>query len=415
MSTERIFITFLFVSIALSAEAGIPFMSKTVSWSEDVLLLNGQILTVQRMVVYGPDGYGRSGRGRLKEQTIRFSHKGKKIKWENSDLWPIVYMPDILDFVNDMPVLVMPVHRWGPCEKYGFPQEGLVAFGYRNGRWDRIAFSDMPKALKVNLQRSTHAIQYWDEYKDKRITPQMKQDFERSGWGSTKQGQSISEASKFYARDEDSCARIHPLPNPLLEAAKQQNLEAEMSAQALVATLTLSSNSSVKISPDEFRKVKGDWTGTGYLDKSRMGVVKHIEPLRQYREGGAWSLVGFTLILNNESRVPIQQPNIKEAQAPASLESVTCDNNLIYTVKRQSKDQLIVHRFSHDGVLKDALRITLPGLAQTFPEGKWPMVWEVAQANGQFGISFAYYSYTATADQGGLVEQRMNYTVQLPK
>lgn len=384
-------------------------MSETVSWDEDVLLADGHLLAVHRTVTYG------SGRERLKEQTIRFSRDGQKIKWENNDLWPIVYMPDVLDFVNGMPVLVMPVHRWGPCNKYDFPQESLVVFGYQNGRWDRIAIANLPKELKVNLLRSTHEIQYWDEYKDKRITPSDKQELERSGWGSTKQGQSISEASKFYANYEDSCARIHPLPNPLLEVSKQNNADAETNAQALVATIKSSSNSPETVSPDDFRKAKGEWTGTGYLGESCKGTVERIEPLRQYRDGGAWSLVGFTLFLKNGSHVPIQQPNIKWAQAPASLEAVACDKNSIFAVKRQGKDQLIVHRFSHTGTLRDALRITLPGIAQFFAEGKWPMVWEAIAANEQLVIVLASYSYKSTANLGGILEQRVNYTIQLPK
>jgi hypothetical protein len=390
-------------------------MSETVSWDEDVLQTDGQLLTVHRTVTYGPDGFGRSGRGQLKEQTIRFSHNGKKVEWENSDPWPIVYMPDILNFVNGIPVLVMPVHRWGPCEKYGFPQEGLVAFGYRNGRWDRIALAEIPTDLKVNLLRSTHAIQYWDGYKGKRITPAIKQDLERSGWGSTKQGQTIPEASKFFAAGEDSCARIHPLPDPALEASKQKNADAEINALALVAAVASSSNSPAKITPEDFRKAKGGWTGTGYLADSCKGVVDHIEPIRQYRERGAWSLVGYSLRLKDGSHIPIQQPNIKWAQAPASLESVTCDKNSIYAVRRNGKDQIIVHRFSHSGVLVDALRITLPEIGQFFAEGKWPMIWEVVPTNGQLDLSLGFYSYTATANLGGLLEQRLNYTVLLPK
>src|SRR4051812_37234643 len=117
-------------------------MSETVSWDEDILQTDGQVLSVHRTVTYGSDAYGRSGRGQLKEQTIRFSHKGQKVQWVNNDPWPIVYMPDVLDFANGMPVLIMPVHRWGPCNKYDFPQEGLVAFGYQNRRWGRIAVAD---------------------------------------------------------------------------------------------------------------------------------------------------------------------------------------------------------------------------------------------------------------------------------
>jgi hypothetical protein len=43
------------------------------------------------------------------------------------------------------------------------------------------------------------------------------------------------------------------------------------------------------------------------------------------------------------------------------------------------------------------------------------MIWTVAPANGQLGLSLGFYSYTATANLGGLLEQRLNYVVQLPK
>jgi hypothetical protein len=400
----------LLVGVSLRAEAGLPFMSETVSWDEDVLLADGQLLSVHRTATYGADAYGRSGRGSLKKQTIRFSRNGQKIKWENNDRWPINYMPEILDFVDAIPVIILPVHRWGPCEKYGFPQEGLAAFGYRNGLWGRIAFSDVPKELKVNLLRGTHKIRYWTEYKGKRITPAIKQDLERTNWVVTKQGQSIAEVSKFYASDDEPCAYIRPLPNPSLEASKQQNAEAETHAQALIATVISSSNSPEKISADDYGKAKAET-----VRESCKGVVDYIESMRQYRDGGSWHLVGYTLVLRDKSRVPIQQPNIKWAQATDLLESVTCDKSSIYSVKRHSRDQLIIHRFSHSGTLIDALHITLPHVAQFFPGEKWPMIWEVLPENGNLGVTLASYSYTGTANQGGLVEQRVNYTIQLPK
>ena len=97
------------------------------------------------------------------------------------------------------------------------------------------------------------------------------------------------------------------------------------------------------------------------------------------------------------------------------MEAVTCDNSSIYAVRRQSKDQLIVHRFSHTGTLIDALRITLPEVTQSFPEGKWPVIWQVFPANEQLAIVLASYSYTRAENLGGLLEQRLNYTIQLPK
>ena len=74
----------------------------------------------------------------------------------------------------------------------------------------------------------------------------------------------------------------------------------------------------------------------------------------------------------------------------------------------------MIHRFSHSGTLIDALHITLPDVAQFFPEEKWPMIWEVVPENGNLGVTLAYYSYTGTADQGGLIQQRLTYRIQLP-
>lgn len=78
-------------------------MSKTVSWDEEVSLSNGQLLLVHRDATYGPDEWGRSGRGRLKKQSIHFSLDGKEVKWENDDEWFFDYMPDILDVVGNTP------------------------------------------------------------------------------------------------------------------------------------------------------------------------------------------------------------------------------------------------------------------------------------------------------------------------
>lgn len=415
MSPARLFASLL-CCISLNAKAGLPFMSETVTWDEEVLLTNGQVLPVHREATYGPDEWGRSGRGRLKEQSIRFSHNDKKVKWENDDKWPIHYMPDILDVVGNMPILVMPVHRWGPCNKYDFPQEGLVAFAYRNGEWSRIPLAELPTNLKVNLLRSTHAIRHGKEYKDKLISPSDKMKLETGGgWGGTKPGQSILEASKFYAAYEDSCARIRPLPNPQLEEAANKNIEAEINAPKLTAQVKHSSVSPQTISSEEFQKAKGNWTGSGYLSSGCKGIVEGIESIRQYRDGGGWHMVGHTLVLKNGNQIPIEQPGIKSAQAPASMEAVVCGENNVLAIKRQSKEQLIVHRFAQTGNLIDALRVNLPDISQFFPEGKWPMVWEIQATGENLTITLGNYSYTRTANLGGVLEQYVTYTVQLPK
>lgn len=416
MSLAHLFAALLFC-VSLNAKAGLPFMSETVSWDEEVLLANGQLLSVHRKVTYGPDQWGRSGRGQLKEQSIHFSHNDKKVKWENDDHWLLQSMPDILDIVGDTPVLVVPVDRWGPCNKYDFPQEGLAALAYRDGDWRRISLADLPANLQVNLLRTTHAIRYWKEYEGKRITPQDKLKLETGGstWGTTRPGQSILEAGKFYAAREESCARIRPLPNPQLEETSEKNIEAETKAPILTAQVTQYSDTSRTVSSDDFRMAKGNWTGSGYLGTSCKEIVKGIESIRQYRDGGSWHMVGHEIVLMNGVRIPTKQPSIKWAQAPASMEAVVCNASGILAVKRQSKEQLIVHRFAQTGNLVDVLRVNLPEIVKFFPEGKWPMVWEVQTIRENLTITLGNYSYTGTANQGGVLEQNVTYTVQLPK
>jgi hypothetical protein len=61
----------LLIFTALRVDAGLPFLSKTITWDEDVLLANGRVLSVHRTVTYAPDALGRSGQGGMKEQTMR--------------------------------------------------------------------------------------------------------------------------------------------------------------------------------------------------------------------------------------------------------------------------------------------------------------------------------------------------------
>lgn len=415
MSPTRLFAA-SFLCVSLNAAAGFPFMSETVSWNEEVSLSNGQLLLVHRDATYGPDEWGRSGRGRLKKQSIHFSLDGKKVNWENNDKWPFDYMPDILDVVGNTPVLVMPVHRWGPCNKYDFPQEGLVAFAFKNEIWRRIPLVELPANLKVNLLRSTHDIRYWKEFKGKLITPQDKVRLEKgAGWGGTKPGQSILEAGKFYVAAEESCARIHPLPNPQQEEAAEQNIRAETNAPILTAKVKHSSGSPQTVSSDDYRKTKGNWTGSGSLSSSCKGIVEGIESIRQYRDGGAWHMVGYSLILKNGNQIPIKQPGIQSTQAPALMEVVVCSESDIFAIKRRDKEQLIVHRFTQTGNPIDALRVNLPNISQFIPEEKWPMVWEVQVTKENLTITLGNYSYTNTAEHGGVLEQQVTYAVQLPK
>ncbi len=390
-------------------------MSETVSWDEEVTFADGRLLLVHRKATYGPDEWGRSGRGVLKEQSIRFSYDGQKVKWENDEKWPITYMPDILDVVANIPVLVVPVHRWGPCNKYDFPQEGLVAFAYQNGDWRRISLAELPANLKVNLLRSTHALRYWKEYEGKLITPSDKLKLETGGgWGATKPGQSILEASKFYSAYEESCARIRPLPDQQLEEARQRNIDAERSAPTVQADLVSVTSDPEAITGKDFTEQKGIWTGVGYLTKGCKGIVEKIEPIREWSgddRGYRSRLVGYQLIIANSPKRKVQIPETSRAQ----MQCVVCDQTTIYAVRRQDKERLILHRFRHNGDLIDAFRVSLPETTKITASSEWGTLWSVVPgAEGGLAISIADYTYPQLANLGGTINRKVNYALQPP-
>lgn len=413
MTSYRLLIAVLLMTSLRLAEAALPFLSETVSWDEDVLLRDGSVLLVHRTVTYGADEFGRSGRGALKEQTMSFSSRGGRVKWSSDEKWPIIYMPDIFDFVEGNPVIVMPVYRFGPCKKFGFPQEGMVGFMFRDNRWETISTAQFPKTLKVNLLRSTHHIQYSPEYKGKRIGQAERHNLQGTTRGA-RLGDSIELVAKFYSEMEDSCSRIQPLPNPQLDVAKRLSIDAASNAKTLSATVTDLMEKAETVSAARYAEAMGPYRGVGRVSERCNGVVKLVEPLRIYNANGGWSLVGHLLITGDEKTIPIQQANLAVAQAPAQLEQVICDANTIYAIRRANKSSLIIHRFRHSGEVIDALSVVLPDTEKVVPGNGWGDVWDVTITDGRLSLAIANYTYPALANRGGTISQKQTYTVNLP-
>ena len=87
----------------------------------------------------------------------------------------------------------------------------------------------------------------------------------------------------------------------------------------------------------------------------------------------------------------------------------------IFRIKTLSKEPLSFNGFTQKGIQIDALRVNLPNISQFIPEEKWPMVWEVQVTKENLTITLGNYSYTNTAEHGGVLEQQVTYAVQLPK
>lgn len=417
MKTEMKFYGVFIVIVLLTpvrwAEAALPFLSKTITWEEDVVLSDKRVLPIQRAVTYGPDEYGRSGRGSIKQQTISFQSEGGRIQWTSDEKWPIAYMPEIFDFLDGHPVIVMPVHRFGPCKKYGFPQDGVVGFVLRNNQWETIAFKELPKEFKANLLRSTHAIQYWPEYKDKRIGQLERANVERNTWG-PRRGDSINDVAKFYSGIGESCARIQPLPDPKFDEALQKSINAQNDAKSTVASIQGRSDIAEQVTPLDFIEAKGTFTGVGYLSPACKGVVKYIEPLRNYDESGNWQLIGYQLITSDGRKVPVSQGGLAKYQAPMQMEQATCDAKNIYVIRRANKTTLVINRFSYLGDVIDAVRVDLPDTDKVISGNGWGDVWGLSISNGQLSFSIANYSYPALANLGGTISKKQTYALTLP-
>lgn len=396
------------------AHAGIPFLSETVRWKENVTLQDGNTILIERTVTYAPDQWGRSGRGRTKEQTIALSLNGSRITWENDDSWPIQYLPEIFDIVDGDPVVIMPVHRWGPCDKFNYPKEGLIAYRYHNKKWAITTTSQLPQTLKVNLLGTTHAIQYWAEYKGKIIDDESKRRLQENTWG-PKQGASILDASKFYSGVEDSCIRIRPLPDPEFETTAKKIADSESDAKMFSATVIRTNITPETVTADDFRRAKGDWTGTGYISESCKGTVTRIEPNRKYGDGGSWQLVGATLILANGAKVPITQNGLKPFQAPYQIQTLICDQKNIYAIRRKDKENLLVNRFQKSGSLIDSFWIILPDTSNVIPEKGWGDIWGATIKNEIVFFSLVDYTYPALANLGGTINKGQDYQVMLSK
>lgn len=414
MRAYRVLSAVLLLAVFPLAQALWPWSKDTTSWDEEVLLRDGRVLVVHRSVTYGPENFPPSGVGPLLGQSISFSLGGQRIEWISNEKWPIAYTPDILDIVDGDPVIVMPVYRFGPCKKYAFPQEGMIAFAFRRNRWEAVPVTKLPAGLKVNVWGRTAAVRQLDEYKDKKIDLAEKRAYSAHVQADPRLGVPLADAVKYYARVEDSCARIQPLPDPQFDDARRRNASAETNARTLVASITDTSEGPRSVSKADYQSANGVYKGDSRVSTKCNGIVKSVEPIRVFDGRGDWNLRGYQVITSGGTKIPIEQPNLKNLQVPAQLEQIMCDGTRIYVIRRANKGTLMVHRFGHSGELVDAHRITLADIEKAVPGNQWGDLWGVEIADGQFSFAIAKYTYAKTQIDGGTISEIRNYAVKLP-
>lgn len=405
---RRLFIGVAFLTaIALHpALAALEPGDERVTWDEDVVLRSGEVMTVERSMSFGPDQWAQPGKGPIREQTISFLHNRKRVIWTNRDHWPIYYLPRVLEVVNGEPVVVMPVFRLGPCLKYGFPQGGLVAFRYRDGHWHNTGIGDLPPDTAANLLVTTHQLRH--SPRGRKVTPQDKARLE-VGASSPRQGTRIGELAGYYAEIDESCARLKPPPNPEMEARRMATIEAERKA-LIVETKPVSSNFAAEpITAERFRAQYGGWRGTGIYSGSCKGIVERIELLNSWfsREmTGGWN--GYQIVLakapKDSARVPLEE------SSGAQLQGTICNSKAIFVVRRRTKQELIIHRFTHDGHLIDALKVHLAGTEKVVSSNDWGILLTAeARDDGGFLLTLVDYTYPQLMTDGGTIRSQATY------
>ena len=334
--------------------------NETRAWDEEVVLRSGERLSVHRTVTMWPRWEPIKAHfmgGGIKETTIAFDMNRRRVEWigDDSD------SPVALDIVNGEPVVVVPVSTWGPCYKYAFPQEGLVALRFRGGKWSRMPLAELPKDMKVNL---------------------------------IKQGAVLHELSGYYS---GACVGIKPPPNPEWNEAGERNRHAEQNAALIQAEVVSRTTTPETVTPEMLARYKGRWTGSGRLapSSSCKGIVDQIQVLEEWVPnpiGHETRRVGYELLVRTPtgSTQKIQIPDASNAP----LDSVVCNQKLIFAIRRRDKASLIVHAFRQDGGLIGAYRISLTAeLDFWYGYYSWPELWAIPDDKGALLITVAQDSY----------------------
>lgn len=353
--------------------------SRTEHWSEEVALRDGRTLRVGGAVTRGMDEWFRRGKGPVREIEMSFDVNGQRVTWTRERRGFAVY-PAVLDFVDRAPVIVLPVTGFESCAEFAFPNEGLVALRYESERWSRIPVAELPEDLRANVQGQ--------------------------GTGRTRQGPTLPELISQNQKTSDACIRIRPPPDPQRDALRARAVQTEAQARTVIATLMETAAGSEQISPEKFATEHGRWTGAGYLLASCDGVVEDIEQVMNWNGTGSSQHGGYRLLFAGDVKAEIPQAD--------PMQQVVCDDETVYAALRIDHELLIVHRFTRQGVLVDAVKIQMREAARP-AQTPWCAVWEVLPDAGALVIALGDYEYTSMPQKGGTLIARQTYRVLLPR
>jgi len=434
MVSSQIFRSAIFFLLFLLSTTASAFCTRTSSWTEDVLLHDGRLIKISREVCstfqlfYGDGGSPGMFGSWPDKHWLKFEHPDthETIKWQGEQYFD----PALLDFVDGVPYLVVFGRPDKNTEKiYGCPELPYIYLKYEKkglwGKWISVPVEQAPVVLRdanlsqddVSVDDDKHASLHAVQWNIEKVEGSSGGEFQAKIPRSYEDWYSVNNNLNRKERHRNDCRPplVRPSPSPKFEAARQKINGAGLEADLVTATLLSTATTPETITAKAFSKSKGLWTGHGYLSSRCDGIVRTIEPIREYFDNGGWHLTGSQLVLNSREEIPFQQTSLSKYQAPTIPQLVTCGDNTIYAASPGNKDNLLVYRFAYSGRLIDALNIALPDVSK-IATGKERMgIWELIPMEGHLSIVLADYSYTSTANLGGTINKKQTYAVNLPK
>lgn len=146
------------IGLALILGVSMSVRAETLSWKEEVLLHDGQIIVVERFYNLGSYSSIESKERDVLDETVTFSLSGtgKKIIWK-TDFRDSVPEPNslnllVLDIVNGTPFVAAYPAGIIAYNKWGRPNPPYVFFRYDGKAWQQILLEEFPKEInKVNV------------------------------------------------------------------------------------------------------------------------------------------------------------------------------------------------------------------------------------------------------------------------
>lgn len=149
-------------------------------WKEEVRLMNGDLIIIDRRNGYGPSGDLSQSSGPLTKAEVRFDYKGRHYEWVQRGVWPKALQEDPegrMYIVSTLP------YCWAWAE-WGKPKSYYVVHRFEEGKWKRLDVTEVDPETVFNLagaNREPHTSVHTDyvpetawKYKDDTYAPNRK-------------------------------------------------------------------------------------------------------------------------------------------------------------------------------------------------------------------------------------------------